>query len=99
MKIQEEKVQELKDRLKLQHESYYNISNKTSKKVISKSSVKNKKKKFDDIFSSSPVILKKNLLDIIVKSTKSKKDKKDQITNYSHKNIYKNTNTIKNKHK
>ena len=32
LKIQEEKVQELKDRLKLQHESYYNISNKTSKK-------------------------------------------------------------------
>ena len=99
LKIQEEKVQELKDRLKLQHESYYNISNKTSKKVISKSSVKNKKKKFDDIFSSSPVILKKNLLDIIVKSTKSKKDKKDQITNYSHKNIYKSTNPINNKPK
>ena len=95
LKIKEEKIKELKDQLKLQHEPYNNITIKNSKNIISKSNVKMKSKKYEDIFPSSPII-NKNLLDIIEKSNK---DQKYQLTTYSHKNIHKKSKHINNRPK
>ena len=99
LKNEEEKIQELKDKLKMQYDLYNNTITKNSKDSISKTNVKTKRIKHEDNFSPSPNMFRRNILDLIEKSNKSKKN---QITSHSNKNIHKtkySINQIKNKPK
>ena len=99
LKNEEEKIQELKDKLKMQYDLYNNIITKNSKDSITKTNVKTKRIKHEDNFSPSPNMFRRNILDLIEKSNKSKKN---QITSHSNKNIHKtkySINQIKNKPK
>ena len=99
LKNEEEKIQELKDKLKMQYDLYNNTITKNSKDSISKTNVKTKRIKHEDNFSPSPNVFRRNILELIEKSNKSKKN---QIMSHSNKNIHKtkySINQIKNKPK
>ena len=99
LKNEEEKIQKLKDKLKMQYDLYNNIITKNSKDSITKTNVKTKRIKHEDNFSPSPNMFRRNILDLIEKSNKSKKN---QIMSHSNKNIHKtkySINQIKNKPK
>ena len=99
LKNEEEKIQELKDKLKMQYDLYNNTITKNSKDSISKTNVKTKRIKHEDNFSPSPNMFRRNILELIEKSNKSKKN---QIISHSNKNIHKtkySINQIKNKPK
>ena len=99
LKNEEEKIQELKDKIKMQYDLYNNTITKNSKDSISKTNVKTKRIKHEDNFSPSPNVFRRNILELIEKSNKSKKN---QIMSHSNKNINKtkySINQIKNKPK
>ena len=99
LKNEEEKIQELKDKLKMQYDLYNNTIAKNSKDSITKTNVKIKRIKREDNFSPSPNMFRRNILELIEKSNKSKKN---QIISHSNKNIHKakySINQIKNKPK
>ena len=99
LKNEEEKIQELKDKLKMQYDLYNNTITKNSKDSISKTNVKTKMIKHEDNFSPSPNMFRRNILDLIEKSNKNKKN---HIISQSNKNIHKikySINQIKNKPK
>ena len=99
LKNEEEKIQKLKDKLKMQYDLYNNIITKNSKDSITKTNVKTKRIKHEDNFSPSPNMFRRNILELIEKSNKSKKN---QIMSHSNKNIHKtkySINQIKNKPK
>ena len=99
LKNEEEKIQELKVKLKMQYGLYNNSITKNSKDSITKTNVKTKRIKHEDNFSPSPSMFRRNILELIEKSNKSKKN---QIISHSNKNIHKtkySINQIKNKPK
>ena len=99
LKNEEEKIQELKDKLKMQYDLYNNTITKNSKDSISKTNVKTKMIKHEVNFSPSPNMFRRNILDLIEKSNKNKKN---HIISQSNKNIHKikySINQIKNKPK
>ena len=87
LKNEEEKIKELKDKLKMQNDLYNNSKGKNYKDSISKTNVKTKKKKYENSFSPDPSMFKKNILSLMEKSNKGKKN---HIMSYSNKNINKN---------
>ena len=99
LKNEEERIQELKVKLKMQYDLYNNSITKNSKDSITKTNVKTKRIKHEDNFSPSPNMFRRNILELIEKSNKSKKN---QIISHSNKNIHKtkySINQIKNKPK
>ena len=86
VKNQEEKIKELKDRLKMQDGRYNNSITNNYKDTLSKTNVKTKKKKHEIYFSPDAHLFKRNIIDLIEKSNK---DKKNHITSHSNKNIHK----------
>ena len=91
LKNEEEKIQELKDKLKMQNVLYNNTITKNSKDSITKTNVKTERIKHEDNFSPSPNMFRRNILDLIEKSNKSKKS---QLISHSNKNIHKAKNSI-----
>ena len=67
LKNEEEKIQELKDKLKMQYDLYNNTITKNSKDSISKTNVKTKMIKHEDNFSPSPNMFRRNILVNLIK--------------------------------
>ena len=87
LKDEEEKIKELKDKLRLQTFNYNNTignTNKTNKEKSSNSTIKTKRRKIHGNFSPPPQLFKKNILTIIEKSNKSNKK---HVNSYSNKKI------------
>ena len=91
---EEEKIKALRNKLKLQNGNYNNnISKNPTKEKITNTTTKIKRKKIQKDFSPSPEKYKKNLLNMIEKTSKTNKKK---LTSYSNQNIHKTRPVIKN---
>ena len=89
LKNEEEKIQELKDKLRMQYDLYNNTITKNSKDSITKTTIKTKKIKHEDNFSPDPKMFRRNILNLIEQSNKTKKNH-----SHSNKNIHKANNMI-----
>ena len=89
LRNKEEEIKELKDKLKLQTDTYNNNFSKNKKDTISYTSAKIKKKINEDNFPETPMIFKKNLVNFIEKGNKNTNDNR-HITCHSYKNVRKN---------
>ena len=97
LKNEEEKIKELKNKLKLLYNidhMHINTINHNDKNIKATTAVKIKKRNNKNNFSPPPVSFKKNLLNLMEKSTKSKKE---YITSHSNTNINKPKRIIKQK--